>query len=585
MSSNDSFRAPMPVTSRNTPIDLLESTKPLRKATNPFRHTPPPLPLATPLSHPQRPTTLDHLSCLKLLGQGAQGAVYRVHDHRTNERLALKIINMPHDMNNLFMVIHERNASVFAMEQQMNGVVKVKEIFQDSGRCFILMRLGRATLSDEIQAYDHRMPLRRIAFIMRDLVVSLSDMHSKGMIHRDIKPDNVLLDSHGRACLADLGLAHFGAGSAAGFCGTCEYMAPEVKYGYYGPQADVWSLGVLFYYLVIKRLPFFHTDRTMIPDVASRTPLPLDPDEVPFCVSNLLHRMLTVDPNQRITMDKIKEHHFFSWIIKMCSAEDLQSAQALPPSLCQPPQEVYADAKPMRHVVEPTKYPGHILPGYDWTSKNWTVDPMDVVPLPMPKTVHKPVNKISATAKPRLPASSPSLPQVPLSSRPPHPCQQSSEVPLIDLTSPRQKPQLLKPAKPDFLIAVPQQLSSSSKSSAPSPYWSYRSRLTGTSSREANGFSSVRRSERPIKSTIKSSLHSPSTPPPLPNYTRHLPSLKPSVISASTTGKSSLENDAQSNTSSTQSKRLNGLKRFIGRVLGRRSRNSRQRSQPQASSN
>jgi serine/threonine protein kinase len=373
MSSDDSFCASMPVVRRAANIDLLESAKPLCNSTTPL--PPPPYPAPLPHLH----TTLDHLSYLELLGRGAQGAVYRVHDNRTNECLALKVVNMPHDKSHLSVVMYERDASVFAMQRGIKGAVHVKEIFQDSGRCFILMRLGRASLYDEIRAYGKQMPMKRVAFVMYDLADRLLDMHSKGMIHRDIKPENILIDSSGSSWIADLGMAHFGSKSTTGFCGTYEYMAPEVKYDSYDTQADVWSMGVILFYLLLGRYPFEHEDRKLIPDVAATTALPLLPGEVSPEADDLLHQMLTVDPSRRITMEGVLDHSFFTKVFSACSEDELESAQYPHPSLSQPASINDMDVKPMRGVVDASRYPGKTLAGYDWAAKRWNVEAEDVI--------------------------------------------------------------------------------------------------------------------------------------------------------------------------------------------------------------
>jgi serine/threonine protein kinase len=356
--------------------DLIKDEKPPFKLSYPYPSIP---------SIPTRITTLDHLSYLQLLGQGAQGAVYLVHDQRTNERLALKVIDMPHDQNNLYMVKHERNAAVFSQMKDIQGAVKIKEVFQDSGRGFILMRQGRVTLEDECRAYNYQIPFSRICFVILDLVCSLIDMHSVGMIHRDIKPENILISAEGRVWLADFGMSHFGSEYARGYCGTYEYMAPEVKHGSYDGRADVWSLGVMLHLLLLNRLPFDHEDRTKIPDIAASTPLSFKPGEVSPDAEDLLTRMLTVDPNHRITINEVSEHLFFEEFFMYCSEAELESSKLLPESLRQPLTVTYDDLKPMRSVIKASERPEHVLSSYDWVAEKWAVNPKDVVPLPAPE--------------------------------------------------------------------------------------------------------------------------------------------------------------------------------------------------------
>jgi serine/threonine protein kinase len=212
---------------------------------------------AASVSKRNKNSPLDRLSYLSTLGRGSQGSVYLVHDHRTNERLALKAILVPQDLSSddICAIMLERNALIHAQEHNVSGVIKVKEMFEDSGVCYILMQLGHTSLRDEFKVWKREMPVFRIRSIVYDIACALKDMHAVSMIHRDVKPDNVFLDGKGHAWLTDLGMAHHGPRFTRGAWGTYEYMAPEVKCGLkYDGKADVWSLGVLLYKLIFDKV-------------------------------------------------------------------------------------------------------------------------------------------------------------------------------------------------------------------------------------------------------------------------------------------------------------------------------------------
>ncbi|KAK1333040.1 hypothetical protein QTO34_006573 [Cnephaeus nilssonii] len=149
----------------------------------------------------------------------------------------------------------------------------------------------------------------RAAF--RQVVSALQYCHRRGIAHRDLKPDNILLDEDGTVKLADFGFGRRVSDDSklSTFCGTFYYMAPEVlrQEPYDGRKADVWSLGVTLYRTVTGTVPFQGQSLAKI-----KRQVLAGQFEAPPRMSRegkqLLRWLLTVDPSQRPTLDEVMQH-------------------------------------------------------------------------------------------------------------------------------------------------------------------------------------------------------------------------------------------------------------------------------------
>jgi BR serine/threonine kinase len=154
------------------------------------------------------------------------------------------------------------------------------------------------------------LPESEAVVLFRDLIYGVDYLHSRGICHRDLKAENILLDVNGRAKIADFGFADI-ARVDNRQCGSPHYMAPEVVCGHqYDPrQADVWSLGVVLFAMVAGRLPFTGTGiKSIVHRIeACKFVMPT----VSAALSDLIRRILTREPENRITLAEIKRHEWF----------------------------------------------------------------------------------------------------------------------------------------------------------------------------------------------------------------------------------------------------------------------------------
>jgi len=159
--------------------------------------------------------------------------------------------------------------------------------------------------------------------IFKQILEAVLYCHSKGVIHRDIKLENILMDATGHVTLIDFGLCDitfYPGQDSEKFCGSMDYVAPEVvsKRTYNGKQADCFSLGVVLFTLLFAEFPFVAQDRVNCIKTGKLQPIPnfseskmrrfqVDPQ-----TKDLILRMVREDPNKRIPLEEIKDHPWLS---------------------------------------------------------------------------------------------------------------------------------------------------------------------------------------------------------------------------------------------------------------------------------
>ncbi len=206
-----------------------------------------------------------------LLGEGGMGSVYRAVDLRTGQRVALKILHPHLARQPHFRTLFEREAQA-VRRLQHPAIIATAASGEDDGRLYLVTEyLAGGNLTaylSRLQWHGRPLPLAEAAAMVGRLAEALHYAHAQGVIHRDVKPDNVLLrhppDGGGavpEVVLTDFGLAILleeGAGDSTNpVLGTIPYMAPE-QFGD-GPsdgRSDLYSLGIVLYQLAAGRLPF-----------------------------------------------------------------------------------------------------------------------------------------------------------------------------------------------------------------------------------------------------------------------------------------------------------------------------------------
>ncbi|MFF4397884.1 serine/threonine-protein kinase [Streptomyces sp. NPDC001480] len=203
---------------------------------------------------------------LSPLGEGGMGTVWRARDEVLHREVAVKEVRAPAglataDVERMYARL-EREAWAAARVANRN-VVTVYDVAMEGGRPWVVMELVRGlSLADQLEAEGPLSP-QHAAHIGAEVLAALRAAHAAGVLHRDVKPANVLLADDGRVVLTDFGIATVEGSSALTMTGEVigspEFLAPERALGRTpGPESDLWSLGVLLYAAVEGSSPFRH---------------------------------------------------------------------------------------------------------------------------------------------------------------------------------------------------------------------------------------------------------------------------------------------------------------------------------------
>ncbi|HEY3108693.1 MAG TPA: protein kinase, partial [Chloroflexota bacterium] len=194
------------------------------------------------------------------IGQGGVAVVYRARDERLGRIVALKILREHLATDPEFQARFQREARIAAGLAHPN-IVGVHDYGAYGDAAFIAMDfVDGVTLKERIRAVG-RLPVEEAIGIARAVLSALAYAHTRGVVHRDVKPQNVMIDREGHVELTDFGIAQ--AAEAAGLTqtgntvGSAAYMAPEQARGEpVGPATDVYGAGLLLYEMLVGRPPF-----------------------------------------------------------------------------------------------------------------------------------------------------------------------------------------------------------------------------------------------------------------------------------------------------------------------------------------
>ncbi|MEU5666085.1 serine/threonine-protein kinase [Streptomyces longwoodensis] len=243
------------------------------------------------------------------LGEGGMGTVWRARDEVLHREVAVKEVRAPaglpaSDVERMYTRL-EREAWAAARVAHRN-VVTVYDVATEDGRPWIVMELVRGISLAEVLDAEGPLSPRRAAYIGAEVLAALRAAHAAGVLHRDVKPANVLLSNDDRVVLTDFGIATVEGSSALTMTGEVigspEFLAPERALGRTpGPESDLWSLGVLLYAAVEGASPFRqHTPlSTLRAIVDEQLPAPRRAGPLAPVIEGLLRK----DPAERMTAE------------------------------------------------------------------------------------------------------------------------------------------------------------------------------------------------------------------------------------------------------------------------------------------
>ncbi|MFE6594419.1 serine/threonine-protein kinase [Streptomyces sp. NPDC057781] len=247
---------------------------------------------------------------LSPLGEGGMGTVWRARDEVLHREVAVKEVRAPAglpetDVRRMYARL-EREAWAAARVAHHN-VVTVYDVATDGGRPWIVMELVRGlSLADLLEAESPLEP-PRAARIGAEVLAALRAAHGAGVLHRDVKPANVLLSNDGRVVLTDFGIAMVEGSSALTMTGEVigspEFLAPERALGRTpGPESDLWSLGVLLYTAVEGASPF--RQDTPLSTLRAIVDEELPPPHRAGALAPVIEGLLRKDPAERLPAER-----------------------------------------------------------------------------------------------------------------------------------------------------------------------------------------------------------------------------------------------------------------------------------------
>ncbi|MEU9718778.1 serine/threonine-protein kinase [Streptomyces sp. NPDC047976] len=241
------------------------------------------------------------------LGRGGMGVVWRARDEVLGREVAVKEVRAPAgldaaEVERMYRRL-EREAWAAARVSH-RGVVTVYDVASEEGRPWIVMELVRGLSLAEVLEGEGPMTPQRAAHVGEQVLAALRSAHAAGVLHRDVKPANVLVANDGRVVLSDFGIARL-EGSAAltmtgEVVGSPEFLAPERALGNEpGPESDLWSLGVMLYAAVEGVSPF--RKDTPLSTLQAVVDAELPPPRRAGPLEPVLEGLLRKDPAERLS--------------------------------------------------------------------------------------------------------------------------------------------------------------------------------------------------------------------------------------------------------------------------------------------
>eukprot|EP00466_Bigelowiella_natans_P014978 jgi/Bigna1/57040/fgenesh1_pm.2_\ len=252
---------------------------------------------------------MDKYVITELVGEGSFGKVYKGRRKYTGRAVALKFI----------VKLGKKEKDLKALQSEVKilqklrhpNIIQMLDVFETKNEICVVTELAQGELFDVLED-DKQLPEKVVQNIGRQIVKALDYLHSHRIIHRDIKPQNVLFCSNGRVALCDFGFARLMSQHTTmltSIKGTPLYMAPElVKEQPYNHAADLWSLGVILYELRVGKPPFFTSHLYQLIQMIVSDEIEYPESEISPLMRSFLQILLVKDPAKRATWTQVRTH-------------------------------------------------------------------------------------------------------------------------------------------------------------------------------------------------------------------------------------------------------------------------------------
>src|SRR6202521_2563730 len=248
----------------------------------------------------------DRAEILDLLGQGGMGAVYKARDTELERFVALKLIR-PDLASNPEILRRFKQELILAREVTHRNVIRIFDLGQAKGFKFITMEFVEGRDLRAVLRESGKLPPDETVRIIAQVCRALESAHAAGVVHRDLKPQNIMLDVKDRVYVMDFGIAHSletpGMTQTGVLMGTPEYMSPEQAKGIkVDARSDLFALGIIFYEMLTGISPY--KADTSLATLLKRTqerpqpPAEVDPT-IPNAISDVVMKCLEIDRDHR----------------------------------------------------------------------------------------------------------------------------------------------------------------------------------------------------------------------------------------------------------------------------------------------
>src|SRR5947208_2313517 len=243
---------------------------------------------------------------LDLLGEGGMGAVYKARDNELDRLIALKVIR-PELSSNPEILQRFKQELVLARQVTDRNIIRIFDLGEADGIRFITMEYVEGTSLYQVLQEQGQLPVKDAAEIIEQVLTGLKAAHREGVIHRDLKPGNIMRDPQGRILVMDFGLARSlesdGMTKTGAVLGTMEYMSPEQAMGAALDQrSDLFTVGLIFFELLTGKMPFRADSAlaSLLKRVHERAiPVVSHDATIPAALSNIVSKCLERDVQLR----------------------------------------------------------------------------------------------------------------------------------------------------------------------------------------------------------------------------------------------------------------------------------------------
>jgi len=245
---------------------------------------------------------------LELIGRGGMGDVFKGRDQRTGDLVAIKALHQHIVSDNPDIVDRFRREGEALRQLDHPNIVKLLDTVEENDRHYLVMEYVSGGSLRDLMDDQGQLPIDAVLNVALDLADALTRAHRMNVIHRDIKPDNVLLAEDGTPRLTDFGVAHMGDRTrlteTGSVIGTYAYLSPEACEGQeLDARTDIWSFGIMLFEMIAGRPPFQAAGTAAILTAILNKPAPdlkrLRPS-TPDALVNLIRQMLEKNRNHRI---------------------------------------------------------------------------------------------------------------------------------------------------------------------------------------------------------------------------------------------------------------------------------------------